>query len=72
MDTNRDTTSETVKKFNYCVAHYWEDGGGQIGPYTYFNTIFFGTTDEANDFLEYVKQQSPEYDWKIFQILEMQ
>ncbi len=59
------------KEFNYCVAHYWEGESGSIGAYTRWNDIFYGTMKEAKKFLKYVKQQSPDREWKIFQIVEI-
>lgn len=59
------------KQFNYVIAHYWDDGEG-IGAYTYFNNeIHFGTLKEAKQFLEYVKVQSPDEDWRIFEVKEL-
>lgn len=57
-------------KFNFVVGHYWEKDK-QIGCYTYFSTNHYGTMEDANDYLEYVKGKSPEHDWKIFMLNEV-
>ena len=57
--------------FNYCIAHYWEDDGGEIDAYAYHSEVQYGTRENAQEFLEYVKQQYPEHDWKIFKIVEL-
>lgn len=57
-------------KFNYCIAHYWEQDSGRIGTYAYGNDVFFGDIIDATEFLEYVKTQSNR-DWRIFQIVEI-
>jgi hypothetical protein len=57
------------EKFNYCVGFYWEEDGA-IGTYTYLNNIFYGTLDDANNFLTYVKGKNPERDYKIFKLEE--
>jgi hypothetical protein len=58
-------------KFNYGVGHYWDEGEGSVGLYTYHNDMFFGTMKEAKKFREYVKKQSPDREWKIFQLVEV-
>jgi hypothetical protein len=68
-----DEPVSTEPKFNYCVGAYWEKNifsdGKAIGTYTYHNDVFYGTMTEAEEFLAYVKRQSPEKDWQIFTIV---
>ena len=61
-------------QFNYTVAHYWdEDERGAIGAYaTYSSEIHFGTLKDAKEHLEYVKQQDPDEDWRIFEVRELE
>lgn len=59
------------KKFNYCVGHYWEGSEGSIGCYAYGSEHFYGTEEDAKEFLEYVKEQSPDHKWKIFKVVEL-
>jgi hypothetical protein len=33
--------------------------------------VQFGTFEDANTFLKYVRQQRPEYQWKIFQLVSV-
>lgn len=57
-------------KLNYCVGHYWECDKA-ISTYTYGKETFYGTIEDAENFLKYVKEVSPTYDWKIFEIKEL-
>jgi hypothetical protein len=59
------------EKFNYCVAHYWSSYSGAIGTYMYHNDVFYGTIIEAEEFLKYVKIQSPNEDWRIFKVIPL-
>lgn len=59
------------KQFNYCVGHYWKGDSGSIGCYAFGSEVHFGTKKQAKDYLEYVKQRSPEEDWKIFVVTEI-
>lgn len=59
------------KQFTYAVGHYWERGGASIGTYSYGNDVFTGTMEDANNFLQYVKKESPDRDWKIFMLVEV-
>lgn len=64
-------TKKKFKKFNYAVGHYWDEEDGPIGFYSYFGEIHHDTLKEAEKFLKYVKSQSPEEDWRIFQVIEL-
>jgi hypothetical protein len=63
--------NETEEKFNYCVGRYWEGNRGSIGCYTYLGEVKYGTMEEAEGFLAYVKRQGPEKDYKIFKVVEL-
>lgn len=57
-----------AEKFNYCVGHIHE---GRIGTYSYGVDVFYGYLGDALEFLDYVKKQSPDKDWKIFKVAEV-
>ena len=59
------------KKFSYAVGHYWDNAKDSVGCYTYHNEVHSGTMEEANNFLRYVKEQSPDRGWKIFMLVEV-
>jgi len=64
-----------MEAFNYCIAHYWTGYGsqpGSIGTYMYHNDVFYGTMTEAEEFLAYVKRQSPDKDWQIFKLVPVE
>jgi hypothetical protein len=58
-------------KLNYAIGHYWQEEAGSVGCYNYFGEVHYGTIEEANDMLEYVKTKSSDHDWKIFQLVKM-
>ena len=61
------------KEFNYCIGHYWHGKSGEIGTYTYFGEVRYGTLTEAKEMLDYVKEQDPKNakKYKIFKVVEM-
>lgn len=59
------------KKFSYTVGYYWTKDKDSIDCYTYGNEVHSGTIEDANNFLNYVKEQSPDEDWKIFMLVEL-
>jgi hypothetical protein len=59
------------KKFSYAIGHYWDNAKDSVGCYTYHNEVHSGTMEEANNFLKYVKEESPDRDWKIFMLVEV-
>jgi len=67
--------ASTEPRFNYCVGAYWEQNifsdGHAIGTYTYHNDVFYGTMTEAEEFLAYVRRQSPDKDWQIFKVVPL-
>ena len=66
-----------AKKFNYAVGHYWEGESGSVGCYAYGNEHFYGTMEDAQNFLKYVQSQDKEKprlnrrNWRIFQLIEV-
>ncbi len=60
-----------MEEFNFCVAYYWKDNSGAIGTYTYGGEVHNGTLEYATEFMEYVKRQSPDKEWKIFKVVEL-
>ena len=58
-------------KFNYCIGSYRE-GCNSIGCYAYGREVFYGTIKDAEDFMKYVKKQSPDKQWKIFKLVEVE
>lgn len=59
------------KRFAYAVGHYWDKDKDSVGCYTYHSEVHSGTMEEAENFLKYVKEQSPDEDWKIFMLVEV-
>ena len=59
------------KRFAYAVGHYWDKEKDSVGCYTYHNEVHSGTMEEAENFLKYVKEESPDRDWKIFMLVEV-
>ena len=60
---------ETIK-INYSIGKYWPTGA--VATYMISNTeVFNGTIEEAKSTLEYVKKQSPDNDWRIFQLIQL-
>jgi hypothetical protein len=60
-----------AKRFAYAIGHYWDNVKDSVGCYTYHNEVHSGTMEEADSFLKYVKEQSPDRDWKIFMLVEV-
>ena len=59
-------------KINYVVGHYWDPpNSGQVSAYMYFSEVHYGTLKDAEEFLEYVQKQSPDHNWKIFQLVQV-
>lgn len=63
------------KKFNYAVGFYWEGDSGSVGCYAYGSEHFYGTMEDAQNFLKYVQSQkktkSEKEKYKIFQLVEV-
>lgn len=60
------------KQFTYTIGHYWDPKDkASIGCYTYHTETHTGTIDNANNMLKYVKEQSPDRDWKVFMLVEV-
>ena len=70
-------TKKKAKQFNYAVGHYWEGESGSVGTYAYGNDIFYGTMEDAQNFLKYCQEQQADKkkadrkDYKIFQLVEV-
>jgi protein subunit release factor A len=61
-----------AKRFSYAIGHYWNTKEkDSIGTYAYHTEVHSGTMEEAENFLKYVKEQSPDNDWKIFMLVEV-
>lgn len=58
------------EKFNFCIASTNKDNS--IDLYSIYNPNFFGTKHNAIQTLEYIKEQSPNKNWKIFKIIELE
>jgi hypothetical protein len=56
------------KNFNFVIGHYWPKTE-QIGTYTYFGDVHYGSVEDANDFLKYAKEKEPDRDWQIFKVV---
>ena len=57
-----------VKRFNYVIAHPWENNPDSLAVYAYYTEVHYGTKEDAKELLEYVKRKSPCHDWKIYKI----
>jgi hypothetical protein len=56
-----------AKPFNFIVGYYY--GDGLISAYTYHGEVHQATCKKgAQNFLDYVKSQSPDHDWQIIKI----
>ena len=66
-----------AKKFMYGVGFYWEGDSGSVGLYAYGSDTFYGTMEDAQNFLTYVQEQNKKKkvadrkDYKIFQLIEV-
>ena len=49
-----------MEKFNYVIARMWFKDSNQLNCYTYHNTIFYGTMEDAKDQLEFIKGRADE------------
>lgn len=63
-----------AEKRNFCIGTYWDKSvDDSIGCYMMQNhSIFFVTLQSAKNTLEYVKKQSPDKDWRIFVVSELE
>jgi hypothetical protein len=56
-----------MKNKYYFVARYWNDDDNQLNTYTFGSQLQYGTEENAEGFLKYVKEQCPDKDgWQIF------
>lgn len=60
-----------MDKFNYAVGGYWDNSEYGVGCYACGQEVFYGTMQNAEDFLEYVKSKSHNKEWKIFKLEEV-
>ena len=55
--------------FNFCIATEWFKLDNRLCVYTIHNKqIHYGTDNDANNLLDYVKQKSPDQCWRIIKI----
>jgi len=52
--------------FNYVIARQWESGA--LNCYAYHTQVKFGNQEDAEYFLNYVKEQEPNYEWRIIKL----
>lgn len=58
-------------KLNFVIGHYWE-GENSVATYMINSSeVHYGTMKEAENCLSYVKKQSPDEDWRIFQLVQV-
>jgi hypothetical protein len=71
------TKKKQAKKFMYGVGFYWEGDSGSVGLYAYGSDTFYGTMEDAQNFLKYCQDQQADKkkadrkDYKIFQLVEV-
>lgn len=60
------------KGLNFCIGAYWnEDIKESIGCYMLHGSeVFYSDLESAKNTLEYVKKQSPDKHWRIFEVKE--
>lgn len=63
-----------MDKFNYVIGFDWGSNGGTkgiIGAYMIHNReIFFGTVEDADETLTYVKSKGSKTNYKIYKLEE--
>lgn len=60
-----------MEQFNYCIGYYWSPDSKQLGTYTYFGVVHYGTMKDAEGMLEYVKGRGGKYDYQIFKVVPL-
>ena len=56
-----------MEKFNYIIACLWPETN-QLNTYTLYHQVQYGSQEDTEKYLAYVKKQSPKEDWKIIKI----
>jgi len=56
---------------NYVIGRYWDDTNHICAYMIHSAEVMSGTIEEAKQTLEYVKKNSPEKDWRIFQLIQV-
>jgi hypothetical protein len=59
-----------MDKFNYVIARMWFYDNNQMNCYTYHNTVFYGTMEDAQGTLEFIKSRALENaeEYRIYKI----
>lgn len=66
MDLPPEAFPDTTNYFNFTIGYI---SGGRLCTYMYFNSeIHYDDEFGARNFLAYVKDKSPEHEWKIIRI----
>ena len=68
-------TKKKPPQFNYAIGSYWNGENGSVGCYAYGSEVHYGTMEDANKFLDYVKGQyktkAEKEKYKIFMLVEV-
>lgn len=62
--------SDSVEEFNFCIGRFWEGDDGGIVTYAVGREVHYGTREAADTLIDYIKQQQPKSDYKIFRLVE--
>ena len=57
-------------KFNYVIARKWFDDSNQLNCYTYHNTVFYGSLEDAKDQRYFIRGRADEHanEFEIYKI----
>ena len=57
------------EKLNYFVGRYNSDDSNTLNVYAFGTQLQYGDEKQADNFLQYVKEQAPDKDWQIFWVV---
>lgn len=50
-----------MEQFNYVIARKWFNDSDQLNCYTYHNTVFFGTLEDAIEQRDFIRGRAEEH-----------
>lgn len=59
-----------MEKFNYVIARKWYNDKPQLNCYTYHNTVFFGTLEDAIEQRDFIRGRADQFadEFEIYKI----
>lgn len=58
-----------MKKFNFCIAQYWQPDSAALSVYTHYNSeVHYGKMKHAKKLLERIKKVYPNDNWMICKV----